>query len=505
MAYKSRIQLDNAHSIGLKRQSIRRYFYFGSISGIILLAILLSFLFMRSMQAEYLENVQQLSAAIIHEKKQFIHNAVDRTIYMIEREKERVEKQYAKSKLTKPQITKIAEDEVGKLIRGIRLADDGYIWVNQIVDYEGGDKYAIRKIHPNMPDTEGMWLSTEAHDIQGNHPYLAELNGIKKNGELFFDYYFKKMNSDQIAHKMSFAKLYKPWNWVVATGVYLDDIDALIEKETQNMHKTFQQQIITTFAIALGAILAAIGLAMFLEKQLNRQIANYEHLIDQNIKQLQKSQASLARAQQIARLGHWDLHLDTGELYWSDEVFRIFGLEPGECEPSYDFFLSFVHPDDRQMVRDSVDRAVRDRTPYPVEHRIIRPDGSIHVVSELGDLTLDSKGQPIRYVGVVRDITEQKIAEDEKYLREKMQGAIETAGAVCHELNQPLQIIRANIDLGVIKAGDQGLPAWAKIIEQEIKRMADITAKLQKITTYETRHYMDDVHILDLDKSSEES
>lgn len=96
------------------------------------------------------------------------------------------------------------------MIYETRLPDDGYIWINDILNYDGGDEYAIRLVHPNLPETEGDFLSTGTQDIKGNLPYREELDGIIRSGEVYLDYYFKKMNSDEISHKLSCGKLYKP-------------------------------------------------------------------------------------------------------------------------------------------------------------------------------------------------------------------------------------------------------------------------------------------------------
>lgn len=103
-----------------------------------------------------------------------------------------------------------------------------YIWVNEIVNWSGGDKYAIRRIHPNLRDTEGQWLSTETTDRLGGKPYKEELEGVKKDGSLFFYYYFIELNSDTISKKLSYAELYEPYNWIVAMGVYVTDLEEVM-------------------------------------------------------------------------------------------------------------------------------------------------------------------------------------------------------------------------------------------------------------------------------------
>jgi len=104
--------------------------------------------------------------------------------------------------------------------------------VNEVLNYEGGDDYAIRRIHPNLRDTVGTKLSTNMTDVKGTTPYKTELEGVKQHGELFFTYYFKKMGSETISEKLTYAKLYKDFDWIVAMGIHLDDMNGYIDTTT---------------------------------------------------------------------------------------------------------------------------------------------------------------------------------------------------------------------------------------------------------------------------------
>jgi len=127
---------------------------------------------------------------------------------------------------------------------------------------------------------------------------------------------------------------------------------------------------------------------------------------------LRQSEASLGRAQEIAHLGNWDQNLVTGELSWSDEIYRIFGFAPQELAPTADFFFRCVHPDDVELVRQAVEAAWRQRRPYHIDHRIVRPDGSERIVHEQAEISFDELGNPVRMIGTVQDITERKRAEE---------------------------------------------------------------------------------------------
>jgi hypothetical protein len=95
-------------------------------------------------------------------------------------------------------VRKLVEETLRNRLYTDVYFEDSYIWVNEVINYEGGDGYGRRLIHPNLRDTEGTLLSTDMEDIAGGKPYLEELEGIKKNGELFSTYYFKKLTTDTI-------------------------------------------------------------------------------------------------------------------------------------------------------------------------------------------------------------------------------------------------------------------------------------------------------------------
>ena len=128
---------------------------------------------------------------------------------------------------------------------------------------------------------------------------------------------------------------------------------------------------------------------------------------------LRTSRASLLEAQRIAHLGNWDWNIEKNVLLWSDEIYRIFGLEPQEFGATYEAFLDSVHPDDRELVTNSVNEAL-DGKPYSIDHRIVLPDGSERAVHEQAEVYYDQAGKPIRMIGTVQDITERVRHEREQ-------------------------------------------------------------------------------------------
>ncbi len=123
------------------------------------------------------------------------------------------------------------------------------------------------------------------------------------------------------------------------------------------------------------------------------------------------SEESLARAQAIAHLGSWNLDLKTKILSWSDETYRMFGLQPKEFASSFEGFVNAVHPDDREEMLKAQERVLDGTGKLDIEHRIVLPDGEIKWVHELGQIARNASGEPISLTGTVLDITARKAAE----------------------------------------------------------------------------------------------
>jgi diguanylate cyclase (GGDEF)-like protein len=156
--------------------------------------------------------------------------------------------------------------QAAELIHQSRFSNDAYIWVNEIINYEGGTDYAVRRVHPNLPETEGMLLSTDMTDIQGNLPYLEELEGIRADGEIFFTYFFKKLNQETISEKLTYARLYEPFDWVVAMGIHLDDVQAYLDLSIQENQEHLRQLTIRMALLLAGILIVAFLMLLWLER-----------------------------------------------------------------------------------------------------------------------------------------------------------------------------------------------------------------------------------------------
>ncbi len=176
---------------------------------------------------------------------------------------------------------------------------------------------------------------------------------------------------------------------------------------------------------------------------------------------LVRKEESLRRAQAIAHVGSWEWEIIGGQQNWSDETFRIFGLSPGQCSPSYDIFMDLVLPEDRRALLNNVQTALYGQTPYYTEFRIKRPDGEIRHVLAQAELIRDALGKPLRMIGTNLDVTELKLAEYElmaKAAEQRRQAEIQSA--ILDALPANLALIDAE---GVIVAVNR---RWRDFAEQ---------------------------------------
>lgn len=147
---------------------------------------------------------------------------------------------------------------------------------------------------------------------------------------------------------------------------------------------------------------------------------------------LRRSEAKLRKAQQVAHVGCWEYDLNTPKQTWSEELFRICGLDPAVLEPSIDQVLEkIIHPDDRAMYAHMIQQVLTQQQSFEIDLRIMRPDGSMRFVELRGEPVLDARRQASRYVGTVLDITDRKLAEDTLRCREQQLRQITDALPAC--------------------------------------------------------------------------
>lgn len=201
--------------------------------------------------------------------------------------------------------------------------------------------------------------------------------------------------------------------------------------------------------------------------------------------ELQMRAMELRRSQEIANLGSWNCDFtnrpdsEDGELKWSTQTYRIFGVEEGTFEVSMERFLAMVHPDDRQELLAAFRRAVTKGLEHQFDHRIIRPDGETRVVRQRGCIEKNADGKLLRIVGTVQDITEQRELEQRLAQADRMEGIGRLAGGVAHDFNNLLTVINGYCDLLLERdAQREADPRPIREIRKAGARAAELTNQL---------------------------
>lgn len=164
------------------------------------------------------------------------------------------------------------------------------------------------------------------------------------------------------------------------------------------------------FAGVLTPFLDAMLLVIFTTAMLNELRAE--------ITRRKTAEQILNEAQRIARIGNWTLELATDKLTWSEEIFRIFEIDPEHFAASYTAFTEAIHPEDRERVNETYQNALQNKLAYSVTHRLLMKDGRIKHVTERAETIYDAAGEPLRSIGTVQDITEVKRLEQKLQAQE---------------------------------------------------------------------------------------
>jgi PAS domain S-box-containing protein len=183
---------------------------------------------------------------------------------------------------------------------------------------------------------------------------------------------------------------------------------------------------------------------------------------------LERAHATLAEAQEVARIGSWEWDIATDRVTCSDELYRLYGLAPNSAELALETFLEHVHSDDRDRIRHVLIGAYRDRQPFAVDHRTVMPDGHVRWLHGRGRVILDETGAPVRMVGTAQDVTERRRVDE---LRDSI------LSAVSHELRTPLtSIVGFSLTLK-----DRGSQLSADARAEIVSHLAEQARKLDRL------------------------
>ncbi|AAM07375.1 MEDS domain-containing protein [Methanosarcina acetivorans] len=187
--------------------------------------------------------------------------------------------------------------------------------------------------------------------------------------------------------------------------------------------------------------------------------------------QLKESEKDLAEAQKMAHIGSWKWDIVTDELYWSDEVYHIFGFNPHEFRETFDIFFDHIHPDDRDFVNTAIKKAL-DGEQFNNNFRVISADGEERIVHAQGEVIFNEKNAPIRMRGTLQDITERIKIEDLLMLsEEKYHSFIRNFTGIAFQQDKDfnLEFVKGSVEeiTGYSEEELMSKKQWKKLVEKE--------------------------------------
>ena len=210
---------------------------------------------------------------------------------------------------------------------------------------------------------------------------------------------------------------------------------------------------------------------------------------------LQRSEAYLAEAQRISRTGSFGWDVSSGQIFWSEETFRIFEYDPAN-KPTVEVILRRTHPEDRVFFQETLDQIARYRKAYDFEHRLLLPDGSVKYVQVVGHASINDESGNFEFVGAVTDITERRRAEEERERLRQVQADLahvtrmttmgELTASLAHEIKQPISaaLTDAKTCLRWLGHDVPDVPEareTASRLVKDVTRAADIIARVSSL------------------------
>ncbi len=218
---------------------------------------------------------------VLDQKKIMLQDSVDNMVRDLDIQRQQIRQN--NPGISEEQEKQLAYNYLYSRIHNETFSNGAYMWVEEVKDYEGGDDYAVRIIHPNLTNTEGAYLSTKDTDVKGKKLYKEQLDGIKANGRIFQFYYFPKLHSDKITKKVAYSRLYKDYDWIISMGINMDEISDYSEVFSEKFESYVMGVVVVMTALIVAVTLSVLLLLSHSDsKVLKKQSEHFSNTINKD-------------------------------------------------------------------------------------------------------------------------------------------------------------------------------------------------------------------------------
>lgn len=324
-------------------------------------------------------------------------------------------------------FTKEVKKEALEIVQNLKYKNDGYIFA---IDYNGK---IISTAYKKM-------IGVNIHDFYINRELSKKFKlfvDSNRSGDFFNYKLYKTIDDRHPKNKIAYMKKFDNWNWVIGSGFNMEDADSIIEKRQKVLENKYDKYLKNLVVLSTAFLVVVLILSYFMSKYLERRFISYKTA-------LKNKNKNLIRAQKVAKLGDWKLDLDTKEVYWSDEVYRIFGVNTDK-KIDFDFMKSLMDKECTDYFVKSINNSISKNKKHSSIYKARKNDNSKLV-------WIDCKGEIDKHnnilIGTIQDITIRKKLELEKeqhekilYQQSKMAAMGEMLNNIAHQWRQPLSTI----------------------------------------------------------------
>ncbi|MDX9795884.1 MAG: cache domain-containing protein [Arcobacteraceae bacterium] len=260
-----------------------------------LMVISISYYYVKNAYDDFQKDSEQFVQDYYNTQKQNIKKEVEVVLDIIKYQ----------ALIATPENEQSIKEEVVRMLHNISFQEgkSNYVFVYEVKDLQGGDEFAVMLVNPNRPDLLGKSISSFYEDETGKRFREEFLNDIRVKGESFTQYAYKKPYDDTIKQKLSYFKYFQEWNWIVAVGIYLDDIEQDIEHKKALLKSKVQKRVAQTIFIFLGFLTVAIAFSILVSQKIEEFFDEYkqtvqkksEDLIELNINLEKRVQEELSK------------------------------------------------------------------------------------------------------------------------------------------------------------------------------------------------------------------